>query len=78
MDFETRILGVSLSGATEPAWRLRLTAAGVLIMMRLATCLGIQVGHGGFQALVALHDRKLLALANARRDVFGDGEAHIL
>jgi len=78
LDFETRILGLSLPGPTKPALRLRLVAAGVLLMMRLATRLGSQVGHGGFQSLVAAHDKKTSALATARREVFGDDEIHIL
>ena len=78
LDFETRILGFSLPGVTKPALRLRLAADGVLFMVRVATRLGIQIGHGGFQALLAAHDRNILpALATARRVVFGDSGSHI-
>lgn len=72
LDFETRILGASLPGPATPDWRLRLRAAGVLLLERVATRLGLQVGHGGFQSLVAAHDRNTPALANARREVFGE------
>jgi len=75
LDFETRILGLSLPGATKPALRLRLLASGVLLLGRIATRLGIQIGNGGFQALVAMHDKNTPALANARREVFGDKQA---
>ena len=72
LDFETRILELSLPGVTKPALRLRLLASGVLLLGRIATRLGIQIGNGGFQALVAAHDKNTPALANARREVFGD------
>ena len=78
LGFEARILGLSLPGATKPALRLRLVAAGVMFIERVATRLGIQVGHGGLQALLATHDRNTPALANARREVFGDDGTHIL
>jgi len=78
LDFETRILGLSLPGPTKPALRLRLVAAGILLMERVATRLGIQVGRGKFQSEVAAHDMNTPALANARREVFGDDGSHIL
>ena len=72
LDFETHILGLSLPGATKPALRPRLLASGLLLLDRIATRLGIQVGKGRLQAGVVAHDRKTPALANARREVFGD------
>ncbi len=69
LDFEKRILALSLPGPTKPALRLRLIAAGVLFLERVATRLGIQVGHGRLQGFLALHDRKTPALANIRREV---------
>ena len=77
LDFETRILGLSLPGPAKPALRLRFVVSGVLLMERFATRLGIRVGQGRLQSLVAAHDRTTPALANARREVFGDDESHI-
>ena len=72
LDFETRILGLSLPGATKLALSMRLLAIGVLLMMRLATRLGVKVGHGSFQAMLAMHDKNTPAVENAHREVFGD------
>ena len=57
---------------------MRLVAASILLMERVATRLGIQVGRGKFQSEVAAHDMNTPALANARREVFGDDGSHIL
>ncbi len=78
LDFETRILGLSLPGPTKPALRLRLVAAGILLMERVATRLGIQIGRGKFQLEVASRKRSTPALANARREVLGEDGTHTL
>ena len=72
LDFEKRVLDLSLPGHEKPSPKFRLQASALLMLERLGNLLGFHVGHGRFQELVAAHDKNTSALAVARQELFGE------